>query len=201
VTHLKQFNSLNIDSTEILTMGEVMRILSQKLPRDIIRHCIQPYLLPSANRIKGGHYTVMKQLRLRVREMQAEKRKREEEIKTARRNHLAEIRSNNWKECCKCHRFRKCIHYFRGYVCNNCFGSKFQIIHVWQDTSEEYAPRNGKKRYVCFLYWMLIDEKGVVHRKEPTWKEVDDWRNPKFYFPYRTSSGKAWLKTQQYRKF
>jgi len=80
---------------------------------------------------------------------------------------------------------------FKGYVCSSCFGSNFQIVHVWQDTGEfEEETHNGKKRYVCFLYRMLIDEKGVIHNKQPMWQEVADWRNPKFYFPFRTSSGR-----------
>ena len=40
-----------------------MRILSQKLPRDIIRHCIQPYLMKCGRQVSTDLDQVLKQVR------------------------------------------------------------------------------------------------------------------------------------------
>jgi hypothetical protein len=139
-------------------MGEVMNILSKVLPRDVVHHHIQPYLMKSARQVKIGHYAVIKQLRQRVREINAEKKRiaeikqrREREIKEKRDYHLRQIRSKaGWSKCSKCERTKKTYKRCPKIVlCKLCFHNKFKIT--------KYCEPAGKYS----LFWVtsvLIDE-------------------------------------------
>lgn len=143
-------------------MGEIMRILNEKLPRDVIQHCIQPYLMVSARTVMIGHYAVIKNLRKRVRKITIEKDKQaayKREINFMRPTLLAHIRhKSGWVQCLKCNRVKKghCTtprHVFN--MCRECYINTLKIEYVCEPSAD---------RYLYFVQRIIKDkESGLVY--------------------------------------
>ncbi len=116
----------------ILTSGELPK--GVRLPKDVVHHHIQPYLMIGARQGKIRYYGVLKEMRVKFREMRVQKRKKEESELARRRRreyHLDKIRRQyGWVRCKSCNFLKRNR---TGYgMCVSCFNRDIVIKVIYE---------------------------------------------------------------------
>jgi hypothetical protein len=135
-------------------MGEVMKILSSVLPKDVIHYHIQPYLMIGARQAKIKYYQVLAEMRQQFKIMRQEKieeerhklrkRLRLEKAKRDREDFLRTIHEREgWDKCRVCLRERFIAKLYDNTfpLCRDCYKNKTQVMRVierWPGGSQMY---------------------------------------------------------------